>query len=97
MAALLPDIDVFIDSPFNDDPPPRYLVRLAKERQGHGQELKRGKRRIRFVDLPVSATRIVSSARLILKKLSKRVSAILNRASWLRPTAGCSMLTRLTC
>src|SRR5512134_293853 len=57
MAALLPDIDVFIDSPFNDDPnAPDTWSDWAKERQGHVQELKVGKRRIRFVDLPVSAT-----------------------------------------
>jgi Mg-chelatase subunit ChlI len=58
MAALLPDIDVFADSPFNDDPTaPDTWSDWAKERQGQeGQELKVAKRRIRFVDLPVSAT-----------------------------------------
>jgi Mg-chelatase subunit ChlI len=57
MAALLPDIDIFTDSPFNDDPhAPDTWSDWAKEHYGHGQELAVSKRRIRFVDLPVSAT-----------------------------------------
>ena len=57
MAALLPEIDVFIDSPFNDDPnSPDSWSDWAKERQAHHEDLKVSKRRIRFVDLPVSAT-----------------------------------------
>lgn len=55
MAALLPEIDIFVDSPFNDDPnAPETWSDWAKDHKG--QELKTGKRRIRFVDLPVSAT-----------------------------------------
>lgn len=57
MAALLPDIDVFTDSPFNDDPnAPDTWSDWVKERMAEGEELVVTKRRIRFVDLPVSAT-----------------------------------------
>lgn len=57
MAALLPDIDVFIDSPFNDDPnAPDTWSDWVKEHQAELPNLKTGQRRIRFVDLPVSAT-----------------------------------------
>lgn len=57
LAALLPDIDVFIDSPFNDDPNASDTWSdWVKERKARKEELKTGKRRIRFVDLPVSAT-----------------------------------------
>jgi Mg-chelatase subunit ChlI len=57
MAALLPEIDIFVDSPFNDDPAaPLTWSDWAKERLANGEDLKVGKRRIRFVDLPVSAT-----------------------------------------
>ncbi|MBN1995272.1 MAG: ATP-binding protein [Anaerolineae bacterium] len=57
MAALLPEIDVFVDSPFNDDPnAPQTWSDWVKERQDRGEELAVTKRRIRFVDLPISAT-----------------------------------------
>jgi Mg-chelatase subunit ChlI len=57
MAALLPEIDVFIDSPFNDDPEaPETWSDWTRERQTRNEALAIGKRRIRFVDLPVSAT-----------------------------------------
>ena len=57
MAALLPEIEVFADSPFNDDPQePKTWSDWVKERQEKGEDLKVVKRRIRFVDLPVSAT-----------------------------------------
>jgi Mg-chelatase subunit ChlI len=57
LAALLPEMDVIIDSPFNDDPnSPETWSDWAKEHNGNGTELKIGKRRIRFIDLPVSAT-----------------------------------------
>jgi Mg-chelatase subunit ChlI len=57
MAALLPDIEVFADSPFNDDPhAPHTWSDWAKEHVGGGDEMKVVKRRIRFIDLPVSAT-----------------------------------------
>jgi Mg-chelatase subunit ChlI len=57
MAALLPEIEVFADSPFNDDPnEPLSWSDWAKERKAQGQELKVIKRRIAFIDLPVSAT-----------------------------------------
>ena len=57
MAALLPEIEAFADSPFNDDPQaPLTWSDWVKERKALGTELKVVKRRIRFVDLPVSAT-----------------------------------------
>jgi Mg-chelatase subunit ChlI len=57
MAALLPDIEVFIDSPFNDDPnAPNTWSDWAKENVNQGKDMQVGKRRIRFVNLPVSAT-----------------------------------------
>ena len=57
MAALLPQIEVFMDSPFNDDPgAPNTWSDWVKQQKTLGKELVVGKRRIRFVDLPVSAT-----------------------------------------
>lgn len=57
MAALLPQIRVFIDSPFNDDPEaPNTWSDWVKEQKNIGKELIIGTRRIPFVDLPVSAT-----------------------------------------
>jgi Mg-chelatase subunit ChlI len=57
MAALLPEIDVFADSPFNDDPhAPNTWSDWVKEQMISGKELVIAKRRIRFVNLPVSAT-----------------------------------------
>lgn len=57
MAALLPQIEVFADSPFNDDPnAPNTWSDWVKEQMGQGKELVILKRQIRFVDLPVSAT-----------------------------------------
>ena len=57
MAALLPEIEVFTDSPFNDDPvAPNTWSDWVKEQMASGKELVVVKRRIRFVNLPVSAT-----------------------------------------
>ena len=57
MAALLPEIEVFADSPFNDDPnSPNTWSDWVKEQMAAGKELVVAKRQIRFVDLPVSAT-----------------------------------------
>jgi len=57
MAALLPEIEVFADSPFNDDPKdPLSWSDWVKERMAQGVELKIIRRRIGFIDLPVSAT-----------------------------------------
>jgi Mg-chelatase subunit ChlI len=57
MAALLPEIDVFADSPFNDDPvAPNTWSDWVKEQMASGKDLVVVKRRIRFVNLPVSAT-----------------------------------------
>ena len=57
MAALLPQIEVYTDSPFNDDPDaPNTWSDWVKEQLGSGKNLETGKRQIRFVVLPVSAT-----------------------------------------
>lgn len=57
MAALLPEIEVFADSPFNDDPhSPNTWSDWVKEQMAAGKELITTRRRIPFVDLPVSAT-----------------------------------------
>jgi Mg-chelatase subunit ChlI len=57
MAALLPQIEVFADSPFNDDPgAPNTWSDWVKEEIKAEKELVIAKRQIRFVDLPVSAT-----------------------------------------
>ncbi len=57
MAALLPQIEVFVDSPFNDDPSaPNTWSDWVKQQKSLSKELVITKRRIRFVDLPVSAT-----------------------------------------
>jgi Mg-chelatase subunit ChlI len=57
MAALLPQIEVFVDSPFNDDPSaPLTWSDWVKQQKALPKELVIAKRRIRFVDLPVSAT-----------------------------------------
>jgi Mg-chelatase subunit ChlI len=57
MAALLPQIEVFADSPFNDDPSaPNTWSDWVKEQMEADKELVVARRQIRFVDLPVSAT-----------------------------------------
>ncbi len=57
MAALLPQIEVFIDSPFNDDPnAPNTWSDWVKEHIAQGKEMVVANRRIRFINLPVSAT-----------------------------------------
>lgn len=57
MAALLPEIEVFSESPFNDDPEaPETWSDWAKERKATGGVLNVAKRKIGFIDLPVSAT-----------------------------------------
>jgi Mg-chelatase subunit ChlI len=57
LASLLPEITVFADSPFNDDPDaPLTWSDWVKERTNQGVELRVIKRRTAFIDLPVSAT-----------------------------------------
>jgi Mg-chelatase subunit ChlI len=57
MAALLPEIEVFAYSPFNDDPnSPNTWSDWVKDQIAAGRELVTKRRRIPFVDLPVSAT-----------------------------------------
>ncbi len=57
LAALLPEIDVIADSPFNDDPKhPDTWSDISRERYSEGNNLPVERRTIRFIDLPVSAT-----------------------------------------
>jgi Mg-chelatase subunit ChlI len=57
LAALLPEMDVFLDSPFNDDPNnPGTWSDAVRDRIEAGETLNIGKRRTPFIDLPVSAT-----------------------------------------
>jgi Mg-chelatase subunit ChlI len=57
LAALLPDIDVIADSPFNDDPKhPDSWSDISRERYSNGTKPTVTQRRAAFIDLPVSAT-----------------------------------------
>ncbi len=57
LAALLPEITVVANCPFGCDPDrPTTWCTQCQERSQAGQALPRAQRRIRFVDLPVSAT-----------------------------------------
>ena len=57
LAALLPEINVVADSPFNDDPHhPETWSDVTRIRYGNNGNVPVERRRIRFVDLPVSAT-----------------------------------------
>ena len=57
LAALLPEIEVVADCPFSCDPnQPDTLCDLCRERVERGEELPVARRRIRLVNLPVSAT-----------------------------------------
>jgi Mg-chelatase subunit ChlI len=57
LAALLPEIDVVADCPFNCDPyRPEQLCDNCRERAAQGETLPVARHRTRFVDLPVSAT-----------------------------------------
>ncbi|MCU0475694.1 MAG: ATP-binding protein [Anaerolineae bacterium] len=59
LAALLPEVDVIADSPFNDDPThPATWSDITRERYADASPstIPTEKRRIRFIDLPVSAT-----------------------------------------
>jgi Mg-chelatase subunit ChlI len=57
LAALLPEIEVVADSPFNDDPTtPGTWSDVVRERAERGEPIVTERRKIRFIDLPVSAT-----------------------------------------
>src|SRR5690349_21855442 len=57
LAALLPEIDVIADSPFNDDPKhPESWSDISRERYSNGTKPPVAQRRAAFIDLPVSAT-----------------------------------------
>jgi Mg-chelatase subunit ChlI len=57
LAALLPEIEVIADSPFGDDPShPETWSDEVRERSEKGEKLPIERRKIRFIDLPVSAT-----------------------------------------
>lgn len=64
MAALLPEIRVFSESPFNDDPDASETWSdWVKDQMAAGKELDVESRTVPFIDLPVSATedRVVGS------------------------------------
>jgi Mg-chelatase subunit ChlI len=57
LAVLLPEIEVISDSPFSDDPTqPSTWSDEVRERADKGEKLPTARRKVRFVDLPVSAT-----------------------------------------
>lgn len=57
LATLLPQMPVFVDSPFNDDPTnSETWSDWVRDRQNRGQSLTVGEKSIPFIDLPVSAT-----------------------------------------
>ncbi len=57
LAALLPEVNVVADSPFGDDPnQPDTWSDAVIERVARGETLPVARRRISFIDLPVSAT-----------------------------------------
>ncbi|GAB1420507.1 hypothetical protein MASR2M15_06070 [Anaerolineales bacterium] len=57
LAALLPEIEVIADSPFNDDPQkPDTWSDISQERYGNGTSAPVERRKIQLIDLPVSAT-----------------------------------------
>jgi len=57
LAALLPEIEVFAESPFNDDPAaPQTWSDWVKEQRAVGAQMEIVKRRTGFINLPVSAT-----------------------------------------
>jgi Mg-chelatase subunit ChlI len=57
LAALLPDLEVVADCPFNCDPQvPAHLCDNCRVRREEGEDLPLTVRRTGFVDLPVSAT-----------------------------------------
>jgi Mg-chelatase subunit ChlI len=64
LSALLPEIEVYAESPFNDDPDaPGSWSDWVKERKENKEKLTVEKRTVPFIDLPVSATedRVVGS------------------------------------
>jgi Mg-chelatase subunit ChlI len=57
LAALLPEMEVFTESPYNDDPGrPDTWSDAVRERVAAGETLHISRRQTPFVDLPVSAT-----------------------------------------
>jgi len=57
LAALLPEIEVVVDSPFNDDPAhPDSWSDITRDRYADADEIPYEMRQAPFVDLPVSAT-----------------------------------------
>lgn len=57
LAVLLPEIEVIADSPFSDDPThPDTWSDAVRERHEGGENMPVSRRKVRFVDLPVSAT-----------------------------------------
>jgi Mg-chelatase subunit ChlI len=88
LAALLPEIEVVADCPFNCDPDrPERMCDHCCERMAQGEVLPTKQRKTRFVDLPVSATedRVVGTLDIELaiktgrKKFEPGVLAAANR------------------
>lgn len=88
LAALLPEIEVVADCPFQCDPRrPDHLCDLCRERVANGEILPVATHQTRFVDLPVSATedRVVGTLDIELalktgkKKFEPGVLAAANR------------------
>src|SRR5687767_10750844 len=64
LAALPPETAVVADSPFTDAPAhPEPWSDIVQDRYANGEALAVARRKIRFVDLPVSATETAWSAR----------------------------------
>jgi Mg-chelatase subunit ChlI len=73
LAALLPEIEVFTESAFNDDPArPDTWSDAVRARAERGEALAINRRQIPFVDLPVSATEDRVVGTLDLEKAIQR-------------------------
>lgn len=73
LAALLPEIEVVADCPFSCDPDDiSGMCPHCRQRQEAGEELPRARRRMRVVELPVSATEDRVVGTLDLEKAIKK-------------------------
>jgi len=86
----LPQIEIFADSPFNDDPyAPNTWSDWVKEQKTLGKELVIIKRRIPFVDLPVSATEDRVVGTLDIEKAIQKGERHFEPGVLAAPTAAC--------
>lgn len=72
LAALLPEIRVVADCPFSCNPDDSLLCDNCTERRAHGETLPVSVRKVRMVDLPVSATEDRVVGTLDIEKAIKR-------------------------